>query len=95
MRLAPRPPPHDYLVPGATGRSRHRLSQRSGLYDSLPDARSAARSWRGDYSVITTPLVAEQKLTPNDVFGFSVAVSSPTIVVGAELDAIGDNTAQG
>jgi hypothetical protein len=67
-----------------------------GIYNSLRGELSAARSGRGDYSIIAPPMIDEQKLTAsdgaaNDVFGGSVAVSGSTAVVGA----IGANSFQG
>jgi hypothetical protein len=67
-----------------------------GLYESL----RAAGNRRGDYSVIAPSLLDEQKLTASDAtqfdqFGKSIAVSGPTIVVGAFGDDINGNSAQG
>jgi hypothetical protein len=71
-----------------------------GLYDSLRAALSAARSRQSDYSVIAPSLADEQKLTASDgatedSFGYSVAVSGATVVVGARGDDIGGNGEQG
>jgi FG-GAP repeat len=70
------------------------------LYDSLRAALNAARSRRGDYSVVAQSLVNEQKLTSSDgaagdQFGNSVAFIGSTIVVGAPGDDIGGNNNQG
>ena len=60
----------------------------------------AARSSRGDYSVLTPLFVDEQKLTASDGaflddFGHSVAFTGSTVVVGAWHDDIAGNIDQG
>ena len=66
------------------------------LYDSLSAALHAARTQRGDNSVLTPKFIDEQKLTASDgalgdIFGDTVAASGSTIVVGAR----GDDNVQG
>ena len=66
------------------------------LHDSLRAALIAAHVRRGDYSVLTTPMLNERKLTASDgaqgdIFGDKVASSGSTIVVGAR----GDDNVQG
>src|ERR1043165_625787 len=69
------------------------------LYESLRVAH-AARIQQGDNSVLAPLFVDEQKLTASDgaafdEFGWSVAISGSTVVVGAWDHRISGNRAQG
>lgn len=71
-----------------------------GLYESLRAALSAAGNQQEGYSVIAQSLFDEQKLTasdgmPSEQFGYAVAVSGSTVVVGVPTKSIGGNTYQG
>ena len=95
-----RPAQADNSTPALQGAAAIAHLKERKLYDSLRDALSAARSRRGDYSVVAPSLVNEQKLTASDgaasdQFGISVAVSGATIVVGMPFDDIGGNVNQG
>ena len=53
-----------------------------------------------DYPLTIDPFFQQAKLTAsdgaaNDAFGFSVAVSGDTVVVGAPVDTVGANATQG
>ena len=95
-----RPAEVDNSIPALQGAAAITYLKEHKVYDSLRAALNAARTQRQDYSVLTPLFVDEQKLTASDGaagdnFGFSVAVSGSTIVVGTPTDHIGGNIEQG
>jgi len=90
----------DNSIPASQGATAITYLKERKLYDSLRTALKAARTRRGDYSVVTPPFDTEQKLTASDgafgdEFGHSVAFSGSTVVVGARADTIGAKLNQG
>ena len=90
----------DNSIPSLQGAAAITYLKEHMLYDSLNAALHAARTQRGDNSVLSPLIIDEQKLTAsdgavNDRFGWSVAVSDSTIVVGAPNDDINININQG
>jgi hypothetical protein len=88
-----RPAEADNSIPALQGAAAITYLKEHKLYDSLRAALNAARTRRGDYSVVTPLFIDEQKLTASEAvsFGFTIAASGSTIVVGAR----GDNLFQG
>ena len=88
-----RPVEADNSIPALQGAAAITYLKEYKLYDSLRAALKAAHTQRGDNSVL---FMDQQKLTAsdgafNDIFGYSVAFSGSTIVVGAR----GDDNLQG
>jgi hypothetical protein len=75
--------------------------KQSGRYDSLMKAVKSAQN-KGQTDDLPEPDAIEQSAkllasdgAANDLFGYSVAISGDTAIVGAALDDIGPNTDQG
>jgi glutamate synthase domain-containing protein 3 len=88
-----RPAEADNSIPSLQGAAAITYLKEHKFYDSLSAALHAARSQRGDNSILSSLFVDEQKLTASDgtasvFFGNSVAVSGSTLVVGAPFDSV-------
>ena len=95
-----RPAEADNSIPSLQGTAPITYLKEHKLNDSLTAALNAARTQKGDNSVLAPLFVNEQQLTASDgsssdFFGRSVAFSGSTIVVGAPHDNIGGNLEQG
>lgn len=92
-----RPAEMDSSIPALQGAEAITYLKEHRLYDSLRAALKTTGSRLGDKSVLAQSFDNEQKLTASDgvtfdMFGFSVAVSGSTAVVGARGDSIGSTS---
>ena len=96
-RFDQRPAENDNSIPPLQGAAAITYLKEHKLYDSLSAALKTTRSQQGNNSIVAQSFDNEQKLTASDGvtfdnFGWSVAVSGSTVVVGARADSIGSTS---